>query len=213
MDSGSFAAPPVGDADTQTLAKAFSSASRSRVAMAASILRDSAGTASRTPLNCRCPRTKRLMSVSDTTVAERGRRSSRASSPKYWPGPRVATLRLFRFTDAWPETIRKIRDFHLERRAAMTVLTATPEDVHGYGRVVRKSSSSDEIREIVEQKALTPETAQAREINSGIYAFTTKPLFASPVEALPLRWLLTLALYDAVFAVIAFALFDFLLED
>ena len=77
------------------------------------------------------------------------------------------------------ETIRKIRDFHLERRAAMTVLTATPEDVHGYGRVVRKSSTSDEIREIVEQKALTPETAQAREINSGIYAFTTKPLFAN----------------------------------
>jgi bifunctional UDP-N-acetylglucosamine pyrophosphorylase/glucosamine-1-phosphate N-acetyltransferase len=77
-----------------------------------------------------------------------------------------------------PETIRKIRDFHLERRAAMTVLTAEPEDVHGYGRVVRKSNTSDEIREIVEQKALTPETAKAREINSGIYAFTSQPLFA-----------------------------------
>jgi bifunctional UDP-N-acetylglucosamine pyrophosphorylase/glucosamine-1-phosphate N-acetyltransferase len=77
-----------------------------------------------------------------------------------------------------PETIRKIRDFHLERRAAMTVLTAEPEDVHGYGRVVRKSNTSDEIREIVEQKALTPKTAQAREINSGIYAFTSQPLFA-----------------------------------
>jgi bifunctional UDP-N-acetylglucosamine pyrophosphorylase/glucosamine-1-phosphate N-acetyltransferase len=73
-----------------------------------------------------------------------------------------------------PETIRKIRDFHLERRAAMTVLTAEPEDVHGYGRVVRKSNTS----EIVEQKALTPETAKAREINSGIYAFTSQPLFA-----------------------------------
>ncbi len=77
-----------------------------------------------------------------------------------------------------PETIKKIRDFHLERRAAMTVLTAEPEDLHGYGRVIRKSRSSDEIREIVEQKALTAETAQAREINSGIYAFTSEPLFA-----------------------------------
>ncbi len=77
-----------------------------------------------------------------------------------------------------PETIRKIRDFHLERRAAMTVLTAAPADLHGYGRVIRKSSNSDEIREIVEPKALTPEFAQAREINSGIYAFTCKPLFA-----------------------------------
>jgi bifunctional UDP-N-acetylglucosamine pyrophosphorylase / glucosamine-1-phosphate N-acetyltransferase len=77
-----------------------------------------------------------------------------------------------------PETIRKVRDFHLERRAAMTVLTAAPEDLQGYGRVVRKSNNSDEIREIVEPKALTPELAKAKEINSGIYAFASKPLFA-----------------------------------
>jgi bifunctional UDP-N-acetylglucosamine pyrophosphorylase/glucosamine-1-phosphate N-acetyltransferase len=61
-----------------------------------------------------------------------------------------------------PETLRKIRDFHLERRAAMTVLTAAPADLHGYGRVIRKSSNSDEIQEIVEAKALTPQFAQAR---------------------------------------------------
>ena len=60
-----------------------------------------------------------------------------------------------------PETIRKVRDFHLERRAAMTVLTAAPEDLQGYGRVIRKSNNSDEIREIVEPKALTPEHAKA----------------------------------------------------
>ncbi len=77
-----------------------------------------------------------------------------------------------------PETLRKIRDFHLERRAAMTVLTAAPADLHGYGRVIRKSSNSNEIHEIVEAKALTPQFAQAREINSGIYAFTCQPLFA-----------------------------------
>lgn len=76
-----------------------------------------------------------------------------------------------------PETIRKVRDFHLERAATMTVLTAVPEDLHGYGRVIRKSPSSDEVREIVEPKALTPELAKAREINSGIYAFASKPLF------------------------------------
>ena len=77
-----------------------------------------------------------------------------------------------------PETIRRVRDFHLARRAAMTVLTAAPEDLQGYGRVVRKANNSDEIREIVEPKALTPELANAREINSGIYAFASKPLFA-----------------------------------
>src|ERR1700722_8588132 len=77
-----------------------------------------------------------------------------------------------------PETIRKVRDFHLEHRAAMTVLTAAPEELQGYGRAVRKSNNSDEIREIVEPKALTPELAKAKEINSGIYAFSSKPLFA-----------------------------------
>jgi bifunctional UDP-N-acetylglucosamine pyrophosphorylase / glucosamine-1-phosphate N-acetyltransferase len=76
-----------------------------------------------------------------------------------------------------PETIRRVRDFHLERKAAMTVLTAAPENLQGYGRVIRKSASSDEVREIVEPKALTAEGAKAREINSGIYAFTTKALF------------------------------------
>jgi heme exporter protein B len=44
-------------------------------------------------------------------------------------------------------------------------------------------------------------------------ARATTPLFSHPASALPARWLVTLALYDLVFAVIAFALFDFLLED
>jgi heme exporter protein B len=42
----------------------------------------------------------------------------------------------------------------------------------------------------------------------------TAPLLAADgAEALPGRWLLTLALYDAVFAAIAYAVFDDLLED
>jgi bifunctional UDP-N-acetylglucosamine pyrophosphorylase / glucosamine-1-phosphate N-acetyltransferase len=76
-----------------------------------------------------------------------------------------------------PETIRRVRDFHLENRAAMTVLTAVPEDLTGYGRVIRNSPKSNEIKEIVEFKALKPEHVNAPEINSGIYAFATKPLF------------------------------------
>src|SRR5512134_2820905 len=68
-----------------------------------------------------------------------------------------------------PETIRRLRDFHLKRRAAMTILTAEPPDPTGYGRVIRKQG--DEVDAIVEQKALTASQKQAREINSGIYAF------------------------------------------
>ncbi|HTK95474.1 MAG TPA: bifunctional UDP-N-acetylglucosamine diphosphorylase/glucosamine-1-phosphate N-acetyltransferase GlmU [Terriglobales bacterium] len=75
-----------------------------------------------------------------------------------------------------PETIKRVRDFHLRRKAAMTVLTAIPADPSGYGRVIR--SKGDEVAAIVEQKALTKAQHSAREINSGIYAFQTKPLFA-----------------------------------
>jgi len=44
-------------------------------------------------------------------------------------------------------------------------------------------------------------------------SLATSPLFSTPAGGLPLRWMLTLGLYDLVFAVIAFALFDFLIED
>ncbi len=74
------------------------------------------------------------------------------------------------------ETIRNIRDFHLQHRAAMTILTAAPDNLLGYGRVIRKAPDSDEVKEIVEAKALTAAMAGAREINSGIYAFASHPL-------------------------------------
>jgi bifunctional UDP-N-acetylglucosamine pyrophosphorylase/glucosamine-1-phosphate N-acetyltransferase len=76
-----------------------------------------------------------------------------------------------------PETIERVRDFHLAKKSAMTVLTAEPPDPSGYGRVIR--SGGDRVKAIVEQKALTRTQQKAREINSGIYAFATGPLFAN----------------------------------
>lgn len=84
-----------------------------------------------------------------------------------------------------PETIAGIRDFHLLQRAAMSILTASPVDPQGYGRVLRKKGAPAEVDSIVEQKSLTPEQAQIREINSGIYAFTSRPLFAHIGELKP----------------------------
>ena len=75
-----------------------------------------------------------------------------------------------------PETIEQLWRFHLDEQAAMTILTAAPEDPTGYGRVLRKSTNSPEVAAIVEEKALTAEQRTAREINSGIYAFKTAPL-------------------------------------
>ncbi len=75
------------------------------------------------------------------------------------------------------ETIARLRDYHIAERAAMTILTAEPEDPGSYGRVVRKSGNSPEVKAIVEHKALTAEQQKVREINSGIYAFRTELLF------------------------------------
>jgi bifunctional UDP-N-acetylglucosamine pyrophosphorylase/glucosamine-1-phosphate N-acetyltransferase len=75
-----------------------------------------------------------------------------------------------------PETIGRMLDFHRSQEAAMTILTAVPEDSYGYGRIMRKSTDSAEVETIVEQKALTPEQEGIREINSGIYAFRTTQL-------------------------------------
>jgi bifunctional UDP-N-acetylglucosamine pyrophosphorylase/glucosamine-1-phosphate N-acetyltransferase len=75
------------------------------------------------------------------------------------------------------ETILKLRDFHLEQQAAMTVLTTRPPDPTGYGRVIRKHADQPEVVAIVEQKALKPEQLSAPEINAGIYAFRSEPLF------------------------------------
>jgi len=75
------------------------------------------------------------------------------------------------------ETILRLRDFHLEQRAAMTVLTTRPPDPTGYGRVVRKAAGKPEVIAILEQKALKPEQLSAPEINAGIYAFRAEPLF------------------------------------
>ncbi|MCU1221257.1 MAG: N-acetylglucosamine-1-phosphate uridyltransferase [Candidatus Angelobacter sp.] len=78
-----------------------------------------------------------------------------------------------------PETIACLRDFHLSKKAAMTILTAAPSDPFGYGRVIRAGSGSDRVKAIVEQKALSKSQQKEREINSGIYAFASKPLFAN----------------------------------
>jgi bifunctional UDP-N-acetylglucosamine pyrophosphorylase/glucosamine-1-phosphate N-acetyltransferase len=78
------------------------------------------------------------------------------------------------------ETIAGVRDFHVAHAAAMTILTAEPADPTGYGRIFRKTAAgaeTDEVERIVEQKALRGAEARQREINSGIYAFATGPLY------------------------------------
>jgi bifunctional UDP-N-acetylglucosamine pyrophosphorylase/glucosamine-1-phosphate N-acetyltransferase len=76
-----------------------------------------------------------------------------------------------------PETIENLRKFHQTQKAAMTILTARPENPFGYGRVIRVSPTSPEVAAIVEQKALADDQQHIGEINSGIYVFHIDTLY------------------------------------
>ena len=78
-----------------------------------------------------------------------------------------------------PETIERLRDFHLQERAAMTLLSADLEDPTGYGRVLRKSARSAEVLAVVEEKAASSAQKKLREINAGFYVFSGKELYAN----------------------------------
>jgi bifunctional UDP-N-acetylglucosamine pyrophosphorylase/glucosamine-1-phosphate N-acetyltransferase len=75
-----------------------------------------------------------------------------------------------------PQTIAQLLNFHLDERAAMTLLTAELENPTGYGRVIRKGGSA-EVRAIVEEKSATPAQKKMREINAGFYVFAVPQLF------------------------------------
>jgi bifunctional UDP-N-acetylglucosamine pyrophosphorylase/glucosamine-1-phosphate N-acetyltransferase len=78
-----------------------------------------------------------------------------------------------------PETIAKLRDFHLGKKAAMTLLTAEMEIPAAYGRIIRQSAKSNDVRAIVEQKSLKRGQEKIREINAGFYGFDIQALFGN----------------------------------
>jgi len=84
-----------------------------------------------------------------------------------------------------PETIQHLRDFHLQKKAAMTLLSAELTNPTGYGRILRKGPQRDEVRAIVEEKSASLAQKKLREINSGFYAFAIKPLYGHIRELKP----------------------------
>ena len=77
-----------------------------------------------------------------------------------------------------PETIQKLSAFHAAQKATMTLLTADLVNPFGYGRVLRTSAKSPEVRAIVEEKAATAQQKKKiHEINSGFYAFSVRALY------------------------------------
>lgn len=73
-----------------------------------------------------------------------------------------------------PRTLARLLAQHEESKAALTVLTASVPQPHGYGRIVRHEG---QIVRIVEEKDASPAERKIREINSGIYALSLEGLF------------------------------------
>lgn len=66
------------------------------------------------------------------------------------------------------ETLRLLLARHRERGAALTLLTACPDDPTGLGRIIR--TEGGDVREIVEEKDIDRDEVRAvREINVGVY--------------------------------------------
>jgi UDP-N-acetylglucosamine pyrophosphorylase len=75
-------------------------------------------------------------------------------------------------------TLRELLAFHRLHQAVATVLTADMDDPTGYGRIIR-DHGGDEVLRIVEQKDASEEEKAVTEINSGVYVFDARELFAA----------------------------------
>jgi len=64
---------------------------------------------------------------------------------------------------------------HHRAKASATVLTATIESPHGYGRIVREGNGA--IKAIREEKDASDTEVKIKEINVGVYCFKSKDLF------------------------------------
>lgn len=73
------------------------------------------------------------------------------------------------------ESLKKLVDYHRTNKLDLTVLTATPANPHGYGRIVR--NIDNHVEAIVEQKDLKGDQGLIREVNAGVYVVNNKYLF------------------------------------
>ena len=73
------------------------------------------------------------------------------------------------------DTVAAMLRQHHHAKASATVLTATIECPHGYGRIVRDAQGL--IKAIREQKDASVTEDEIKEINAGVYCFNSKDLF------------------------------------
>jgi bifunctional UDP-N-acetylglucosamine pyrophosphorylase/glucosamine-1-phosphate N-acetyltransferase len=72
-------------------------------------------------------------------------------------------------------TLSRLLEAHRSAKAAATVLTTHLDNPYGYGRIVRDGKG--QLVRIVEERDASADERSLTEINSGIYAFESGPLF------------------------------------
>lgn len=75
------------------------------------------------------------------------------------------------------ELLESLIDAHRRSKAAVTMLTARLDTPYGYGRIVR--TPAGDIARIVEERDASDAERAISEINTGIYCFDLKALFAA----------------------------------
>ncbi|HEX9422459.1 MAG TPA: bifunctional UDP-N-acetylglucosamine diphosphorylase/glucosamine-1-phosphate N-acetyltransferase GlmU [Pyrinomonadaceae bacterium] len=75
------------------------------------------------------------------------------------------------------DTLKNFISQHRASGAACSILSVRLENPSGYGRIVR--DENEQFLRIVEQKDATAEVQKLKEINSGIYCFASRQLFAA----------------------------------
>jgi UDP-N-acetylglucosamine diphosphorylase/glucosamine-1-phosphate N-acetyltransferase len=84
-----------------------------------------------------------------------------------------------------PETMRRFIDYHRASKFVATVLTARLPDPRGYGRIVREPSGG--LARIVEHRDAGPRELAIDEVNSGMFCFEGRDLFAALRRVTPVN--------------------------
>jgi bifunctional UDP-N-acetylglucosamine pyrophosphorylase/glucosamine-1-phosphate N-acetyltransferase len=68
-------------------------------------------------------------------------------------------------------TLRRLAELQSANPGPLTLLTIVSEDSHGFGRILRDPDRS--VQAIVEESAATPQQLAIRELNAGVYCFSS----------------------------------------
>lgn len=80
------------------------------------------------------------------------------------------------------ETLERLVRHHAATHASVTLLTASVDEPHGYGRILRQGGR---VKRIVEERDATDDEKKITEINTSVYCFEARRLWSALDEVRP----------------------------